>query len=94
MKYKLIMDEEIIGGTPLHIEMELKREMIQQIQDLGANNYEDITMNMRLFSHIFEILEENINEDFILLKYNPMGSWYKEEDKEEIEYYKNLSISL
>ena len=88
MKYKTIINEEIICGTPLYIEMELKKEIIEQIQSLGAFNYEDIAVNMRQTADIFETLEENINKDFILLKYNPMGYWYKEEDKEEIEYYK------
>lgn len=88
MKYKTIINEEIICGTPLYLESELKKEIIEQIQSLGAFNYEDICVNMRLTSDIFEILEENINDDFIVLKYNPMGSWYKERDTKEIEYYK------
>ena len=88
MKYKTIINEEIICGSPIYIEMQLKREIIKQIQDLGAFNYEDIAVNMRQTADIFEILEDNINKEFILLKYNPMGVWYKERDIEEIEYYK------
>lgn len=88
MKNQTIINEEIICGRPLCIESDIKREIIKQIQDLGAFNYEDIAVNMRQTADIFEILENNINDDFILLKYNPMGVWYKERDIEEIEYYK------
>ena len=88
MKYKTIINDEIMCGEPLYIEAELKREIIAEIQGIVGNNYENVCNNMRLIADIFEILENNINEDFILLKYNPMGTWYKEEDIEEIEYYK------
>ena len=88
MKNQTIITEEIICGRPLCIESDIKREIIKQIQDLGAFNYEDIAVNMRQTADIFEILENNINDDFILLHYNFMGAWYKEEDIAEIEYYK------
>ena len=92
MKYKTFISDEIIHGTPLYIEMELKREIIKQIQDLKYDNYENITNNMILMANIFKILEENINNDFIVLKYNPMGSWYKEDEEIEILYYRDEDI--
>ena len=88
MKNQTIINEEIICGRPLCIESDIKREIIKQIQDLGAFNYEDVCFNMRLCADIFEILENNINDEFILLKYNPMGEWEICIDDEEIEYYK------
>lgn len=86
--YKCYIDDEIMYGSPLYIEKELQREIIEQIQNIVGNNYENVCNNMRLIADIIELLEEHINDNFIVLKYNPMGAWYIEEDKEEIDYYK------
>lgn len=75
----MIIDEEILQGKPLLIEKELKMEIVNQILNMGAD-YENICENMRITADMFELLEEHINDDFITLKYNPMGSWYIEED--------------
>lgn len=88
MKYKTIINEEIMCGQPLYIEKDIQRELIKQLQSLNGSNYEDICVNMRVFADVIETLENNINDDFILLKYNPMGEWYICSDDEEIEYYK------
>ena len=88
MKYKNYISSEIIAGQPYFVEDEIKRDIIGQLQRLKGNNYEDICFNMRLMADVIEILENYINDEFIVLKYNPMGAWYKEEDLEEIEYYK------
>lgn len=88
MKYRTSFNEEIIVGEPRIIEDEIKREIIEQIQQLGAFDYENVCDNMRLVADIIEILEDYIGDDFIVLKHSAMGFWYKEDDKEEIEHYK------
>lgn len=90
MKYKNYISSEIIAGQPLTIENEIIRDIIGQLQVLKGDNYEDICFNMRLTADVIEILEEYINDEFIVLTYNPMGAWYKEDDLEEIEYYKEV----
>lgn len=75
----LIINDEIIQGQPLAIENQLKIEIANQILKMSGNDYEDVTNNMRIIADIFEILEEHINDNFITLKYNPMGSWYIEQ---------------
>jgi hypothetical protein len=90
MKYKNYISSEIIAGQPYMIEETIKRDIIGQLQVLKGDNYENICFNMRLTADVIEILEEYINDEFIVLTYNPMGAWYKEEDLEEIEYYKEV----
>lgn len=76
--------DELIKGDPLTIESILKTEIANQILKMGAFDYENVCFNMRLIADIFEILEDNINKEEITLKYNPMGSWYlDEEDQDE-----------
>ena len=74
----MIITDEIIQGNPLQIEKELKIEITNQILKMG-NDYENVCNNMRITADVFELLEENINKDFIKLKFNPMGAWYVEE---------------
>lgn len=78
----LIIEEEYIKGQPLQIESYLKIEMANQILKMGANDYENVVDNMRMTADLFEIIEENINKDIIILKYNPMGSWFLSEEEE------------
>ena len=75
----MIINDEIMQGQPLAIENHIKIEIANQILQMGGNNYEDVTNNMRIFADVLEIIEEHINDDVITLKYNPMGSWYLEE---------------
>lgn len=75
----LIINDEIIQGQPLAIEKHIKMELANQILQMSGNDYENVTNNMRMVADIFEILEEHINDNFITLKYNPMGSWYLEQ---------------
>ena len=77
----LIINEEMIQGQPLAIENYLKVEIANQILKMGGNDYENTCDNMRKTAELFEIIEENINKDFITLKYNPMGSWYLQDDE-------------
>ena len=77
--HKATITDELIQGNPLLIEQNLKIEIISQIQDIKGDNYENICDNIRNFADLVEILEDNINKDFIILKYNPMGKWYIEE---------------
>lgn len=78
----IIITEDIMQGKPLTIERELQREMAEQILTMSGNNYENVCNNMRVFADVIELLEEHINEDFITLRYNPMGSWYIESESE------------
>ena len=80
----ILITEDLIQGQPLRIERELQKEISNQILTLNGGNYEDVCTNMRLFADVFEILEDHINEDFITLKYNPMGAWYYEEESEDL----------
>lgn len=77
----MIINEEIIQGKPLEIERQLQLEIANQILKMGGNDYENTCQNMRMVADIIEILEEHINEDFITLRYNPMGAWYLEEEE-------------
>ena len=87
-KYRNYISSEVIAGTPSKLIEEIKEEIVYQINILDEKNYQDICCNMRLIIDVIETLEMEIEDDFILFKYNPVGDWYKEEDKEEIEYYK------
>ena len=79
---------------------DVKKEITKQIEGIDSSNYEDICENMRIMADVIEILQENIGkeDDFIVLKYNPMGSWYKEEEnkdnKEEFEEYRNSCYGM
>ena len=78
----IIINEELIQGNPLAIESYLKVEIANQILKMGASDYEDVCNNMRMTADVFEILEDNINKETVTLRYNPMGSWYLEEETE------------
>lgn len=77
-----IINEDIIKGNPVKIEGILKMEIANEILKMG-NNYEDVCANMRMTADVFEILEEHINEECVILKYNPMGAWYYVESEDE-----------
>lgn len=76
----VFISEELISGNPLMIEETLQRKIANQILKMSAKDYENVCNNMRVFADVFELLEEHINDEFITLKYNPMGNWYIEED--------------
>ena len=83
MKYDLIINEELMQGQPHTIERMLLPILANQILTMNGNNYENVVENMRQYADIFEILEEHINDDFITLRYNPMGAWYISEEDED-----------
>lgn len=89
------IDEEIMYGSAETLLNDVKKEIIEQIKGIESDNYENVCYNMRVIADVIEILQENIGkeDDFIVLKYNPMGAWYKEEEnednKEEFEEYRN-----
>lgn len=89
---KNYISEDAIAGQPFMLIDFMQKEIINQLnkEKLGGYKaYENMCDNMRLTADIIEILANYINDNFILLKYNPMGCWYKEEnDAEELEYYK------
>lgn len=76
----VFISEELISGNPLMVEETLQREIANQILKMSTKDYENVCNNMRVFADVFELLEEHINDKFITLKYNPMGSWYIEEE--------------
>lgn len=76
----VLISDEIMTGRPYNIEREIQRELANQILTLNGNNYEDVTTNMRQLADVIDILEEHINDDFITLRYNPMGAWYISEE--------------
>lgn len=77
------INDEIMQGKPYQIQDYLKAELANQILKMDYKTIENTCFNMRLFADVFELLEEHINDDFIVLKYNPMGSWYIAE-KEQV----------
>lgn len=85
MKYDLIINEELMQGQPYTIERMLLPILANQILTMNGNNYEDVVENMRQYADVIEILEEHINDDFITLRYNPMGAWYISEEDEKGE---------
>lgn len=76
---KTIINDEIIEGNPLKIESELKIEIANQILKMGASDYENTIENMKMVADIFEILEENIDKEFIRLEAHPMGGYVLKE---------------
>ena len=76
----IIIEETLLQGKPLQIERELQIQLANQILTMTGNNYQDTCEQMRQMADVFEILEEHINDDFITLKYNPMGCWYLVEE--------------
>jgi hypothetical protein len=83
----LVINDGIIQGKPIEIERQLQIEIANQILTLTGNNYENICYNMHMFAYAFELLEEHINDEFITLKRNPMGSWFIDEEPEEIPLF-------
>lgn len=79
---KVYISEELICGEPGRVENCLRIELVNQILKMSGNDYENVCNNMRMTADLFEILEEHINDEFITLKYNPMGSWYIAENDE------------
>ena len=77
---KTYISEELIKGNPSEILEIVKKEMTTQIMHMSSDDYEDTCFNMRLMADLFEILFEHINDYYVELKYNPMGSWYLVED--------------
>ena len=77
----LFIDNETMQGEPYLIESHLQRELAYQILKMSGNDYENVCNNMRIYADVFELLEEHINDDFITLKYNPMGTWYIESEE-------------
>lgn len=76
------ISEEIMQGDPLTIENIIKVELANQLLKMNGNDYENVCNNMRMYADVIELLEEHINDDFITLKYNPMGNWYIESEAE------------
>ena len=74
------ISEELIKGNPSEILERVTKEMATQIIYMSIYDYADICCNMRLMADLFEILFEHINDYYVELKYNPMGSWYLVED--------------
>lgn len=77
------ISEELIKGNPSEILEIVKKEMTTQIVYMSSDDYEDTCCNMRLMADLFEILFEHIEDEYVELKYNPMGSWYFVEDERE-----------
>ena len=74
------ISEELIKGNPSEILERITKDMAAQIIYMSIYDYADICCNMRLMADLFEILFEHINDDYVELKYNRMGSWYLVED--------------
>lgn len=87
----MYISDEVISGKPSQLEQYFKEEIANQILKMSGKDFENVINNMRLVADVFELLEDYINEDFIVLKYNPMGAWFVEEDEDEINCYKNNS---
>lgn len=79
----LIINEEIMQGNPVQLQSYIKKEIANQILSMDYKTIENTCYNMRLFADVFELLEEHINDEIITLKYNPMGSWYIDEEEQE-----------
>lgn len=77
----MIINEDIMQGKPTQIIGHLQMEIVNEILKMG-NNYEDVCANMRMISDVFELLEEHINDEYVTLRYNPMGAWFLEEKEE------------
>lgn len=76
----LLINEEIMQGKPYQLQDYLKREIANQILSMDYKTIENTCNNMRMLADVFELLEEHINDNYISLKYNPMGSWYIEKE--------------
>ena len=76
-----IATSEEIKGHKSDIIDYIKKEMQNQLQN--ETDTENLANNLKLAGEILELIEENEESDIILLKYNPMGCWYKAETIEQ-----------
>lgn len=76
------IDTEKMQGQPLALEKEIITDLANQLLQFSANNAEITLFNMRNYADALEILEENINDNFITLNFNNMGTWEKVEENE------------
>ena len=89
MYYKNYISEDVIAGTPRLLVEGVKQELIFEIKRVEiTDNYEDVCTNLRMATDILQLLAEHIEDDFIELLYNPMGCWYKCDNKEDNDYWK------
>lgn len=77
----LLINEEIMQGKPYQLQDYLKREIANQILSMDYKTIENTCNNMRMLADVFELLEKHINDNYITLKYTPMGSWYIENEE-------------
>lgn len=78
----IYIDTEKMQGQPLALEKEIITDLANQLLHFNANNAEITLFNMRNYADALEILEENINDNFITLNFNNMGTWEKVEESE------------
>lgn len=74
------VNDEIMEGKPSDLLRYLQTELANSILAMELNDLENTCDNMRLFADVLELLEEHINDEYIKLKYNPMGAWYIDND--------------
>lgn len=77
------IDNEKMQGQPLVLEKEIIMDLANQLLRFNANESENTIANMRNYADALEILEEHINDNFIILNFNNMGTWEKVEESGE-----------
>lgn len=82
---KTYISEDLIKGNPSELIRRITHEMATQLTNISCNDYEDTCYNTRLMTEVLEILFENVNNEYVELNYNPMGSWVLIENDEELD---------
>lgn len=77
---KTYINEDLIKGNPSELIGRITHEMATQLINISCSDYEDVFYTTRLMTEVLEILFENVNNEYVELKYNPMGSWVLIED--------------
>lgn len=80
----LYVDEELIKGYVIDI----KTYMIRELKKYITISEDEIDFSITLVNDVNEVLQvikDLKNNEFVVLKYHPMGSWYLEEGEDNNE---------
>jgi len=79
-KFELEVEDNYISGYVYDIEKYFVEELTKYLS-YENEELEDYVDMIKATSNIFETLIDYEYSDYVILSYNPMGSWYVDEDK-------------
>lgn len=72
---KVIVNDERIEGTPTYVLSRIQIELANYILKLDTRELENASAKLEETAEILKLLEDYLNEDYVLLEKTPMGSW-------------------